>query len=65
LAYTHREPFAEDMFNGTVSGFITFLTEVACLKNAVFWNVTPYGSSKNTLEGAFFIVTAVKTSNLT
>jgi hypothetical protein len=44
------------------------------LKNGVFWVVTPCGSCKNqiqepqgvrTLKNPFFIVTAVKTSNLT
>jgi hypothetical protein len=36
------------------------------LKNGVFWVVTPCGSCKNrTQKTPFFIVTAVKTSNLT
>jgi predicted nucleic-acid-binding Zn-ribbon protein len=32
------------------------------MKNAVFWDVTPCGSCKKT---EFYVVTAVKTSNLT
>jgi hypothetical protein len=38
------------------------------MKNGVFWVVTPCGSCKNlvrTQKTPFFIVTAVKTSNLT
>jgi hypothetical protein len=36
------------------------------LKNAFFWDVAPCGSGVNTSQKtAFFIVTAVKTSDLT
>jgi hypothetical protein len=40
-----------------------------CEKNGVFWDVTPCGSCKNThhipyQKTSFFIVTAMKTSNL-
>jgi hypothetical protein len=42
------------------------------MKNGAFWDVTPCGSCKNhephgvtTQKTPFFIVTAVKTSNLT
>jgi hypothetical protein len=40
------------------------------MKNGVFWDVTPCGSSKNHTaltfqKTALYIVTAVKTSNLT
>jgi hypothetical protein len=34
-------------------------------KNGVFWDVTPCGSCKTSQKTEFFIVTTMKTSNLT
>jgi hypothetical protein len=36
-----------------------------CIKKAVFWDVAPFLHGAKSQKTAFFIVTAVKTSNLT